>query len=187
MRQRARGVAELPGRVVEHHGTGGHAHAVGSFQADGFAQAVILSLVAAGAGDVLGLCDAGCEKQAEDRKNLKCLTKNTKRPLRGTFRICRQTVSACRARGRQAPMRYPMMQKAYHDGSYPQVGRNGLRRANRDRQAASDTHTGTWSEGFSQPRTCLSMPHPANLSVACGDIRIWSMRMPLFFCQAPAW
>ena len=32
--------------------------------------------------------------------------------------------------------------------------------------------TGTWSEGFSQPRVCLSIPTAISRSVACGDSRI---------------
>jgi hypothetical protein len=52
---------------------------------------------------------------------------------------------------------------------------------------ASSTHTGTWSEGFSQLRVNLSIPAACIRSVACGDIRMWSMRMPWSFCQAPAW
>ena len=53
-------------------------------------------------------------------------------------------------------------------------------------QRARSIQTGTWSDGFSQPRTCLSMPAPTSRSAACGDSSRWSMRMPSFFCQAPA-
>ena len=41
-------------------------------------------------------------------------------------------------------------------------------------------------------RRLLPRPHvpvdaaPTSRSAACGDSRTWSMRMPLFFCQAPA-
>ena len=54
--------------------------------------------------------------------------------------------------------------------------------------AASDssTATGTWSDGFSQARTCLSIDVPASRFAASGDNSRWSMRMPLSFCQAPA-
>ena len=51
---------------------------------------------------------------------------------------------------------------------------------------ARSTQTGTWSDGFSQERTCLSMPAVGSRSAACGDSSRWSMRMPQFFCQAPA-
>ncbi len=43
---------------------------------------------------------------------------------------------------------------------------------------ARSTHTGTWSDGFSQPRTCLSIPTAASRSAACGESRTWSMRRP---------
>ncbi len=46
--------------------------------------------------------------------------------------------------------------------------------------------TGTWSDGFSHPRVCRSMRAALNRSSASGDKSAWSMRMPLFFCQAPA-
>ena len=46
--------------------------------------------------------------------------------------------------------------------------------------------TGTWSDGFSQPRTCFSIEAEEKRSAACGDSSTWSMRMPLFLCQAPA-
>ena len=52
---------------------------------------------------------------------------------------------------------------------------------------SSSIHTGTWSDGRSQARTCLSMPAVTSRSAACGESSRWSMRMPLFFCQAPAW
>jgi hypothetical protein len=47
--------------------------------------------------------------------------------------------------------------------------------------------TGTWSDGFSQARTCFSIAADEKRFAASGDSRRWSMRMPLFFCQAPAW
>ncbi len=50
----------------------------------------------------------------------------------------------------------------------------------------SSTATGTWSDGFSQARTCLSIDVPASRFAASGDSSRWSMRMPLSFCQAPA-
>jgi hypothetical protein len=51
---------------------------------------------------------------------------------------------------------------------------------------ARSTQTGTWSDGFSQARTWRSIPACRSRSAASGDSRMWSMRMPLFFCQAPA-
>ena len=39
---------------------------------------------------------------------------------------------------------------------------------------------------FEKARTCLSMPAVTSRSAACGESSRWSMRMPLFFCQAPA-
>jgi len=66
----------------------------------------------------------------------------------------------------------------------------GSKAAENKFQAASisrSTYTGTWSDGCSQERTCLSMPAVVSRSAACGDSSRWSMRMPQFFCQAPAW
>ena len=54
-------------------------------------------------------------------------------------------------------------------------------------QAASSTTTGTWSEGFSFARTCLSMRARSSRSAAWGERSAKSMRMPMFRCQAPAW
>ncbi len=54
-------------------------------------------------------------------------------------------------------------------------------------QTSSRTQTGTWSDGFSHSRTCLSMPASRSRSAASGESIRWSMRMPLFFCHAPAW
>ena len=51
----------------------------------------------------------------------------------------------------------------------------------------NSAQTGTWSEGFSQLRTRLSMPTTVKRSAAWGDSTRWSMRIPLFFCHAPAW
>jgi hypothetical protein len=53
--------------------------------------------------------------------------------------------------------------------------------------ASSSITTGTWSDGFSQPRTCLSTRAATSRSAACGDSSEKSMRMPLFFCHEPAW
>ncbi len=52
--------------------------------------------------------------------------------------------------------------------------------------SARSIATGTWSDGFSQARTCFSMEADENRLAASGDNSRWSMRMPLFFCQAPA-
>ena len=46
-------------------------------------------------------------------------------------------------------------------------------------QASRSIQTGTWSLGFSVPRWSRSMPAPRIRSAACGDSRMWSMRMPL--------
>ena len=46
--------------------------------------------------------------------------------------------------------------------------------------------TGTWSDGFSQARTCFSMSVETSRSAASGDNIRWSIRMPLFLGQAPA-
>ena len=54
-------------------------------------------------------------------------------------------------------------------------------------QAAKSIRTGVWSEALSRPRISLSIVTDCSLSAACGDKSRWSMRMPLFFCQAPAW
>ena len=63
----------------------------------------------------------------------------------------------------------------------------GRRGQTRDFMSISrSTYTGTWSDGRSQERTCLSMPAVVSRSAACGDSSRWSMRMPQFFCQAPA-
>jgi hypothetical protein len=51
---------------------------------------------------------------------------------------------------------------------------------------SNPTYTGTWSDGFSQPRTWRSTPASMSRSAACGDSSRWSMRMPLFFWNAPA-
>ncbi|PTW60032.1 hypothetical protein C8N35_10532 [Breoghania corrubedonensis] len=45
---------------------------------------------------------------------------------------------------------------------------------------------GTWSDGFSQPRTWESISQALSRSAACGESSRWSIRIPLFFCQAPA-
>ena len=45
---------------------------------------------------------------------------------------------------------------------------HGVRPAGSDPYASS-THTGTWSEGFSQLRVNLSMPAPCSRSAACGE------------------
>ena len=55
------------------------------------------------------------------------------------------------------------------------------------RQGASVTQIGTWSEGFSRVRVSASMPQVSSRSAACGVRSTWSMRMPQFFCSAPAW
>ena len=54
--------------------------------------------------------------------------------------------------------------------------------------AATDSSiaTGTWSDGFSQARTCLSIDAETRRLAASGESSRWSMRMPLSFCQAPA-
>src|ERR1700722_17168079 len=52
--------------------------------------------------------------------------------------------------------------------------------------AARSIRTGVWSEALSRPRISLSIVTDCNLSAACGDKSRWSIRMPLFFCQAPA-
>jgi hypothetical protein len=52
--------------------------------------------------------------------------------------------------------------------------------------AASSIRIGVWSEALSRPRIALSMSTDASRSAACGERSKWSMRMPLFFCQAPA-
>ncbi len=46
--------------------------------------------------------------------------------------------------------------------------------------------TGTWSEGFSRARSSRSIATETSRSAACGDRSRWSIRMPLFRCQAPA-
>ena len=52
--------------------------------------------------------------------------------------------------------------------------------------AAKSIRTGVWSDALSRPRMSLSIVTDCSLSAACGDKSRWSMRMPLFFCQAPA-
>ncbi len=50
-------------------------------------------------------------------------------------------------------------------------GRSGCghrRSADRPCQASSSIQTGTWSDGFSRPRTCLSIPASSSRSAACG-------------------
>ncbi len=53
--------------------------------------------------------------------------------------------------------------------------------------AASSIRIGVWSDALSRPRIALSISTETSRSAACGDSSRWSMRMPLFFCQAPAW
>ena len=52
--------------------------------------------------------------------------------------------------------------------------------------SASSIRIGVWSEGLSRPRISLSIVDRCSRSAACGDSSRWSMRMPLFRCQAPA-
>ncbi|RBP09762.1 hypothetical protein DFR50_121108 [Roseiarcus fermentans] len=51
---------------------------------------------------------------------------------------------------------------------------------------ASSIRIGVWSDALSLARTLLSISTETSRSAACGDSSRWSMRMPLFFCQAPA-
>ena len=55
------------------------------------------------------------------------------------------------------------------------------------RHSARLIQTGTWSDGFSQALTCLSIPTDNRRSAASGESSRWSIRIPLFFCHAPAW
>ena len=87
---------------------------------------------------------------------------------------------------------FPSNQRLHLDDHIVRVGRElqaALERPGQLLQALSSrsAQTGTWSDGFSQPRTCLSTPAAISRSAACGDSSRWSMRMPSFFCQAPAW
>ena len=54
-------------------------------------------------------------------------------------------------------------------------------------QRASSILIGVWSEALSLARIALSISTDLSRSAACGESKRWSMRMPLFFCQAPAW
>lgn len=47
--------------------------------------------------------------------------------------------------------------------------------------------TGTWSEGWSSPRTPLSTTTETSRSATVGESRAWSILKPLFFAQHPAW
>ena len=58
LRKRAGGVADLPGRVVQHHFTCRHSQPGWALQADRFTYAVFLALVSAGTRDVLRLSRA---------------------------------------------------------------------------------------------------------------------------------
>jgi hypothetical protein len=77
----------------------------------------------------------------------------------------------------------------------PPRSRRRWRKCSRRREAASaecsaqscnSIRTGTWSEALSRARIGLSIVTLFRISAACGDNSRWSMRMPLFRCQAPA-
>ena len=65
-------------------------------------------------------------------------------------------------------------------------GAQALEHQSQRAQRLSSSQTGTWSDGFSQPRGAGSISHLTSRSAACGDSSRWSMRKPWFFCQAPA-
>jgi hypothetical protein len=61
---------------------------------------------------------------------------------------------------------------------------SATRQTQKGSHSPNSTHTGTWSDGCSHPRVCLSMPVATNRAAACSESRIWSMRMPLLRGQA---
>lgn len=115
LRERAGGVAELPGRVVQHHFTSCHSQSGRAFQANGFTDTVFLALVTTRARNVLS--DGACAEtqhlcKNQTGKNKSC---NGQQPTAGDLCRCRKVMSACRRRGSWSAERYPMMVKVYHE------------------------------------------------------------------------
>jgi hypothetical protein len=87
---------------------------------------------------------------------------------------------------------FPGSQRLHLDDHIVRVGgqlQAALEHSGQLLQALSSrsAHTGTWSEAISPAAHVLVDAGGDQPSAACGDSSRWSMRMPSFFCQAPAW
>ena len=106
--QWARRVADLPGRVVQHHFASRHSQPGRALQADRFTYAVFLALVSAGTRDVLRQSRAARPKNQTE--NQPC--GDSKDRTTGNRSRYRYVLSACRRRGCWSAERHPMMEKS---------------------------------------------------------------------------
>jgi hypothetical protein len=110
----------------------------------------------------------------------------------GQFLLVAAVENDCRARRREAPRHCePKPLRGAGDqrrlaAKVEQAGQIHMRPPATSPHAARSTRIGVWSEALSRPRISLSIVTDCSLSAACGDKSRWSIRMPLFFCQAPA-
>lgn len=143
--QWARRVADLPGRVVQHHFTCRHSQPGWALQADRFTYAVFHALVSAGTRDVLRPSCAACPKNQTQNQSGKQQGGDRKNRTPGNRSRYRCVCSACRRRGCWSAERHPMMEKAYHDVSRLQARFPGTHRASRLHQRWSRIFGGSFS------------------------------------------